>query len=120
MFGRNAVEQDFWGDKKGWPRDTDEHVFLGRAIEKIGAAIFGDKWTGSEPSAAADSAEREKFQGVQDAIVRAFTSGRLDFVLRGISGGIFLQQNAAYWHTEALEERFLTCRINTRIHSLSK
>ena len=41
---------DFWKNPQRWPRDTDSHLFLGRAVDKVGRAIFGDEWTGKEPT----------------------------------------------------------------------
>jgi hypothetical protein len=38
----------FWLNQDGWPRDTEGCVFLGRAINSFGKALFSD-WTGEEP-----------------------------------------------------------------------
>ena len=38
----------FWGDEKRWPRDSSMMVFLARAVDKIGANLFGAEWTGEE------------------------------------------------------------------------
>jgi hypothetical protein len=40
---------DFWQDQTAWPRDTQERVFLGRAVNQLGRALFGEEWTGEEP-----------------------------------------------------------------------
>jgi hypothetical protein len=42
---------DFWQDQTAWPRDTQERVFLGRAVNRLGRALFGEEWTGEEPIA---------------------------------------------------------------------
>lgn len=31
---------------KTWPYDTPEDVFLGRAVQRVGKALFGDDWSG--------------------------------------------------------------------------
>jgi hypothetical protein len=38
----------FWENEGGWPNDTPQCIFLARVVQKIGAAMFGDKWTGRE------------------------------------------------------------------------
>jgi hypothetical protein len=35
---------DFWHTPKSWPGDSPEYVFLARAFNEIGRAIFGSKW----------------------------------------------------------------------------
>jgi hypothetical protein len=40
---------EFWKDQTGWPRDTPKMIFLGRAVNQLGRAIFGEDWTGEEP-----------------------------------------------------------------------
>ena len=34
-----------------WPRDPKGFVFLARAVERLGKAIFGNHWDGTEQSA---------------------------------------------------------------------
>jgi hypothetical protein len=41
-----AVE--FWARPDVWPRDPLGYIFLARAIEEIGRAMFGEDWTGKE------------------------------------------------------------------------
>jgi hypothetical protein len=46
MVGFNGV----WGmDASYWPRDTKEHVFLARALGRVGEALYNEEWTGEEP-----------------------------------------------------------------------
>jgi hypothetical protein len=42
---------DFWLDQATWPRDTPGMVFLGRAVNSLGRALFGEEWIGDEPMA---------------------------------------------------------------------
>jgi hypothetical protein len=39
----------FWARASDWPRDAKEFIFLARAVDAIGKAIFPDDWTGTEP-----------------------------------------------------------------------
>jgi len=39
---------EFWASPHTWPHDPHGYVFLARAIEEIGQAMFGQDWTGKE------------------------------------------------------------------------
>ncbi|WEK50984.1 MAG: hypothetical protein P0Y66_02595 [Candidatus Kaistia colombiensis] len=39
---------EFWSDPSKWPFDGLGFLFLGRAIDRVGRAEFGDKWNGEE------------------------------------------------------------------------
>src|SRR5262245_45799586 len=39
---------EFWARPHVWPRDPRGYVFLARAVEEIGRAMFGRDWTGKE------------------------------------------------------------------------
>jgi hypothetical protein len=36
-------------DRSAWPVDTENHVFLARALSEVGKALYGEDWTGDEP-----------------------------------------------------------------------
>lgn len=38
----------FWADEARWPKDGPQHVFLARAVLLVGAALYGEAWTGDE------------------------------------------------------------------------
>lgn len=40
----------FWSNPANWPGDTSECVFLCRATLLVGKALFGEDWTGNEPT----------------------------------------------------------------------
>lgn len=40
----------FWSNPANWPGDTGECVFLCRATLLVGKALFGEDWTGNEPT----------------------------------------------------------------------
>lgn len=45
------MTQDFWLQKHLWPSDPADYVFLTRAVNRIGQAMFGSEWDGREPTA---------------------------------------------------------------------
>lgn len=38
----------FWANRLAWPYDQDGFLFLGRAVDLLGRAMFPDAWTGNE------------------------------------------------------------------------
>jgi hypothetical protein len=46
--GGTMMALDFWARPDAWPLDPDGYVFLARAVEEIGRAMFGQDWTGKE------------------------------------------------------------------------
>jgi hypothetical protein len=130
-------EDSFWLlTDLGWPSDTEDYVFLGRAVERIGAAIFPSQWTGLEtaanrfrdkrlpgpPPQSIQSALEDvvdpnpayrRFLEVQKVIVDAAVAGKLITVGRDVAGGDMSQPfPASYWHTENWRWRFRLCRTN--------
>ena len=47
------MSKSFWSDsgRRTWPRDPHGYVFLGRSVDRIGAAMHGDAWALSDPAA---------------------------------------------------------------------
>lgn len=43
----------FWKNSASWPDDAYGFVFLARALQRIGTALFNDEWTGAEVVTAA-------------------------------------------------------------------
>lgn len=41
----------FWEDRASWPIETKSHIFLARAVDALGEAIYGPSWTGDEGQA---------------------------------------------------------------------
>jgi hypothetical protein len=39
---------DFWSAPDRWPMDPNSYIFLARAVSRIGEAMFGPEWTGTE------------------------------------------------------------------------
>jgi hypothetical protein len=46
------MTEDIWERPGLWPFDPAGYVFLARAVMEVGVAMFGERWTGDEPSAA--------------------------------------------------------------------
>lgn len=40
----------FWSSPREWPFDAPEHMFLIRATRVLAKVMFGEQWTGAEPS----------------------------------------------------------------------
>ena len=37
-----------WNREEAWPADTDTHVFIARAVQRVGRAMHGSEWLGYE------------------------------------------------------------------------
>lgn len=64
-----------------WPYDTAEHVFLGRAMQRVGAALFGNAWSGGAADED-DVSDGRQLEEAIDAIARAAAAGELAVVVR--------------------------------------
>lgn len=42
--------EDFWASESKWPHDPAGYIFFARAVHAIGPAMFGDQWSGDEPT----------------------------------------------------------------------
>ena len=38
-----------FNDPSSWPRDTKQYVFLARALNQVGKALYREEWTGDDP-----------------------------------------------------------------------
>ena len=50
----SPLNNAFWSKPERWPKDVEGYVFLARAFNEIGKAMFGDYWLGHEHLAKAD------------------------------------------------------------------
>lgn len=41
---------EFWSHPERWAEDPPGYLFLARAIQYLGHAIYGDAWLGTEPA----------------------------------------------------------------------
>ena len=51
----------FWRSPESWPKDRAGHVFLARAFQRIGKALFGVGWTGEEAFADPALSQPDRF-----------------------------------------------------------
>ena len=122
--------QDFWARPHLWPRDPFGYVFLARAVQAIGKACFGDKWTGEEvttafvklpPGPATQEAQRQqeaqpaiiqRLKTAQREIVAGCESGELVSAIRFKAGGKMKLVRREWWNTEYWLNRFMMCQLN--------
>lgn len=45
-IARRRSKMGFWNDPGSWPDDFEGHVFLARAVDKLGRHLFFDEWVG--------------------------------------------------------------------------
>jgi hypothetical protein len=121
----------FWDEPTKWPHDSSSHVFLARALNRIGKANFGEEWTGTEHLMTALGASdhdglaelrRARLEGmsggyqrrrkVEAKIVAACQSGALESAYRHHLGGEFTPIPSIWWNTENASQRFEMCQIH--------
>jgi hypothetical protein len=70
----------FWMSSGGWPWDPTGYVFLARAVQEIGKAMYGAEWTGAEPCTPIpwDHRTGNGRETISRLEVRAVTQGGLD------------------------------------------
>jgi hypothetical protein len=137
------VNLDFWQTPKSWPSDSPEYVFLARAFNQIGHAIFGPKWDLPEDVSAEereqdpnedDSGEDaldndnwdtdndndwdstlEKMQAdVEREIAKQCLAGILVTAVRPKAGGKMTKLKPSHWHTENYNARFYCCQMSLK------
>lgn len=107
---------EFWQRQLEWPSDRNSYVFLARAVDEVGKAIYGDNWRGFEVIAGLNTASfpksegcfvgmldddttqrtltligiRERFQHAKRVLADALADAKVFFALRHVDGGEFL------------------------------
>ena len=61
----------FWLQGQPWPRDPAGYIFLARAVNQIGKAIYGIKWSGCEPGTSLPRLLPSKHSAGEGAKIRA-------------------------------------------------
>lgn len=125
-------DRQFWIDPNQWPREPSGYVFLARAFDMIGRAMFGPNWTGEEclagqprlltspqsPDAMAVHktalAAYEKKKTVQNEIAMRCESRQINSAFRYVEGGEMLDINPICWNTDNLDPRFALCQLDPR------
>lgn len=49
------MDPRFWGNRREWPYDFEENIFLGRALEEVGKSTFSSEWTEHDTSISTQS-----------------------------------------------------------------
>jgi hypothetical protein len=112
------INLGFWSKPETWPHDPDGYVFLARAVDEIGKAMFGHHWTGkewtSELTPGMDPSLIARRATVQQEAARLCESGKLVFALRPIAGGEMTIAPPDWWNTEPqrLQCRFYCCQMD--------
>jgi hypothetical protein len=134
------VNLDFWQTPEFWPSDSPEYVFLARAFNKIGSAMFGPKWGLPEDVSAVEHEQDpnednsdedaldddddddddwdtslEKMQAeVRQEITKQCLASILVTAVRPKAGGEMTKLEPSHWHTENYSARFYRCQMSLK------
>jgi hypothetical protein len=137
------VNLDFWQMPESWPSDSPDYVFLARAFNQIGRAIFGPKWDLPEDVSAEEreqdpnednsdedalnddnwdtdddddwDSNLEKMQtDVQREIANQCLVGILVTAVRRKTGGQMTKLEPFHRHTENYSARFYRCQMSLK------
>jgi hypothetical protein len=125
-------EYPFWDHPKNWPHDPPGYVFLARASQELGRAMFGDRWAESwaEPDEPPDDCDRATWKDYECAcdefqrdlvtmradVVRTIANqceaGTLVAAARPKPGGRMVRLEQHLWNLEDVEPRFHRCDMS--------
>jgi hypothetical protein len=122
---------EFWRTPDEWPNDPPGHVFLARAFDEIGVAMFGEKWPKKEEKPEREltvedldaddlalSETQDEHQtmwvAIKDEIVKQCLKRDLVSAVRAIEGGAMTKVKSEMWNAENLDWRFLHCQMSLR------
>jgi hypothetical protein len=115
-----SVNQGFWSNPKLWPFQPPDWIFLARAFDQIGSAMFGTYWTGSErvDSAGWDSDPgliARRTAALQETAKR-LQSKELIAGVRSPKGGEITEADPNWWNTEQdrIVSRLCWCQIDPK------
>jgi hypothetical protein len=95
------MEKTFWLTPEAWPTDPAGHVFLARAVHRIGAAIFGKEWIGDEPAT-------QPIELLPDRLKKTFKDDdRAEEILKRISAAFVLKRKQSYQEWKLSKSRGL-------------
>jgi hypothetical protein len=130
--GSQPSEYSFWDHPRDWPHDPPGYVFLARACQEVGRAMFGSKWADiwgepDEPPDDCDQATWEQYEYACDEFQNAFVAmraavvqriatqcemGTLVAAVRPKVGGQMITLEQHMWNAEGIEPRFHRCDMS--------
>ena len=101
---------NFWSNRAGWPRDSQTHIFLARAVDLLGMARFGPDWVAlTDPTLPRAYDQRG---AIFDELTEQLAKGEPATYTRAIEGGPFESITSDIWNTERFRPRFKYCLVN--------
>jgi hypothetical protein len=116
----SPLNNAFWSKPEHWPIDAEGYVFMARAFNQIGKAMFGDYWLGHEHLATADWNSDPgliaRRAAVLQEIAKRLQEGGLVAGNRPKEGGPITDTPKTWWNTELdrMAMRFINCEINPK------
>src|SRR5258706_222780 len=101
-----------------WPRDTPDWIFLARAFQKVGSAMFGRHWTEEEIVAKSeldsDHGPVARRSVVLMEMIQSLQTGDLESGIRALKGGEIVSIDPTWWNTEPARARlrFIGCQLD--------
>jgi hypothetical protein len=130
--GSQPSEYSFWDHPRVWPHDPPGYLFLARACQEVGRAMFGSKWAKSwgepdEPPDECDLATWEEYKrecdefqntlvamraAVVESIAKQCEMASLVAAVRLKAGGQMIALEQHMWNVERVEPRFQRCDMS--------
>ncbi len=77
-MGDEVARKLFWVSANGWPEDEGRYVFLGRALDRVGKALFPTAWQFADLEAGeSNRAARRRLRAVREIISMHCAAGLL-------------------------------------------
>jgi hypothetical protein len=114
----SPLGSQFWSNPSAWPRDTSDWVFLARAFQKVGSAMFGQHWTGEETVAKSeldsDPGPVARRSVVLMEMIQRLQTGDFESGIRALKGGEIVSIDPTWWNTEPARARlrFIGCQLD--------
>lgn len=100
-----------WLNTNSWPSfDGPGYVFLGRALQRVGAHLFPDAWTARDPI---DPEGQERFRAAKEAIRKHCAYGDLIAAQLWEHDGSYNPLKASIWNTSKFDSWFKNCQISS-------
>jgi hypothetical protein len=112
------LSSQFWSNPSAWPRDTSDWIFLARAFQKVGSAMFGQHWTGEETITKteldSDPGPVARRSVVLMEMIGRLQTGDFESGIRPVKGGEIVSIDPTWWNTEPARARlrFFGCQLD--------